>query len=209
MVRSSRIRSTSESRSSSAVRSSNDPASLIFADATTLATACRNASRNSGWSSAMTRWVLAAVVIQLSCKGLRQLAALSSALSPVGRLACKRTILSCLKAVNPRACAPQYAQPGGRDADPVRRSAAASNARNAGAKGRKSYWGWFHGDVTLSAKPTAQSGQVRRWADFASTILGSDRNVHYDCNIRQGRRNDEGRTFRHSRFLARHRFRMV
>jgi len=28
---------------------------------TTLATACRSASRNSGWSSAMTRWVLAAI----------------------------------------------------------------------------------------------------------------------------------------------------
>ena len=38
MVRSSRIRSTSESRSSSAVRSSNDPASLTTADATTLNT---------------------------------------------------------------------------------------------------------------------------------------------------------------------------
>ena len=49
------IRSTSESRSSSAVRSSNDPASLIVAELTTLDTAWRNASRNSGWSSAMTR----------------------------------------------------------------------------------------------------------------------------------------------------------
>src|SRR5262249_27356407 len=57
---------TSESCSSSAVRSSNDPASSIFADATTLATACRKASRNSGWSSAITRRVVAALVIGVS-----------------------------------------------------------------------------------------------------------------------------------------------
>ena len=73
MVRSSRIRSTSESRSSSAVRSSNDPASLTTADSHgRWATACRNASRNNGWSSAMTRWVLAAAVIYFLRKALRQ-----------------------------------------------------------------------------------------------------------------------------------------
>ena len=36
------------------------------------ATACRKASRNSGWSSAMTRWVLAAAVIYFLRKALRQ-----------------------------------------------------------------------------------------------------------------------------------------
>src|SRR5438477_2159604 len=66
MVRSSRIRSTSESCSSNVVNSSNDPASSTLADVTTLATACRNASRNSGWSSAITRRVLAAAVIDFS-----------------------------------------------------------------------------------------------------------------------------------------------
>src|SRR4029077_16894092 len=63
MVRSSRTRSTSESCSSKAVSSSKDPASSILAEVTTLATACRKASRNSGWSSAITRWVLAGASI--------------------------------------------------------------------------------------------------------------------------------------------------
>jgi hypothetical protein len=37
-----------------------------LAEATTLCTACRSASRNKGWSSAMTRWVLAAVIYSLA-----------------------------------------------------------------------------------------------------------------------------------------------
>src|SRR4051794_17055203 len=53
----------------------------------------------------MTRWVLAAVVIRLSCMGLA-----TSPLRFVSRRTGlrKRPILSCLKAVNPQACAPQY-----------------------------------------------------------------------------------------------------
>ena len=54
------------------------------------------------------------------------------------------------------------------------------------------------------------SGKDRRMgASFASTISGSDPNVHDSCSTGQVWRNDEGRTFRHSRFFARHRFRMV
>src|SRR6266481_7241987 len=118
MARSSRIKSTSESCSKSAVRSSNDPASSILACDTTLATACRSASRNRGWSSAMTRRVLTAVIYFLCDPVDRLLAAChrdfqKKALSQLdSRLMADRLQARNIglgKAVNLRPCAPQQA----------------------------------------------------------------------------------------------------
>ena len=72
-----------------------DVLGVLFAaewgDFSQLATACRNASRNKGWSSAITRWVLATVVIHFSQGGLRQA---RPRFVPRWAIACKHPILS-------------------------------------------------------------------------------------------------------------------
>jgi hypothetical protein len=48
-------------------------------------------------------------------------------------------------------------------------------AHRNGAEGQKSYWVWFHGDVTVKGEPMTKFGQVRRMgASFALTISGSE-----------------------------------
>jgi hypothetical protein len=81
--------------------------------------------------------------------------------------------------------------------------------RNKPAKGQKSYWGGFHWDVTVNLEPALNPAKIGVRASFASMLSGSEPNVYNDCNFGQDRRNDEGRTLRHSGFLARHRLRMV
>src|SRR6266404_3172872 len=163
MVRSSRTRSTSESCSKSAVKSSNDPASSIFADGTTLATACRKASRNSGWSSAMTRRVLTAAVIYF----LQGTGFLTSIVL-LWTLACKQTVLPCNKAVNPQRF--------------VRRNRVNVEARSAfgicgdsNAGSQKSYWVRFHRDVTVKRTPWLNPAKSGAWGRaLHQRISGSD-----------------------------------
>src|ERR1700733_7458867 len=209
MVRSSRIRSTSESSSKSAVSSSNDPASSIFAVATTVATACRSASRNSGWSSAITRRVLAAAVIYFLREGC------GKTRDRFG--ACQASFLLQLSSDRRSHASAQYCQAAKRlirqnlcvaiDSLPELAGSESSwPTRDSGAEGQKSYWVRFHGDVTVneSLRPSPAHG-----GDICVNDSGSDSNVHNGGNASQNRRHDEGRTLRHSRFIARHRFRMV
>jgi hypothetical protein len=53
------------------------------------------------------------------------------------------------------------------------------------AAGQKSYWGSFHGDVTVNSKLHASTGKkIGAWgASVATTILGSTKNDHNNCNI--------------------------
>src|SRR4029450_2206421 len=116
----------------------------------------------------MTRWVLAAVVILLSCMGL--------ATSPprfVSRRTGlrKRPILSCLKAVNPHSCAPQYAPCARR-----RGSGGTGDAgmgRNAVQRAESRIGAGFTGMLPWGEAQVIRPSSAR--ADFASMILGSDR----------------------------------
>src|SRR3954470_7203505 len=111
----------------------------------------------------MTRWVLAAVVIRLSCIGFRLV---RSALSRVGPACASAQSYHVRKQLTRRlvrrntSSALRWHRMQSR---PPKRS-------KRRAKGRKSYWGWFHGDVTLGRSPAIRPSSAR--ADFAS-ILGS------------------------------------
>src|SRR3954447_15267756 len=111
----------------------------------------------------MTRWVLAAVVIRLSCIGLRLV---RSALSRVGPACASAQSYHVRKQLTRRlvrrntSSALRWHRMQSAPPIPSKRR----------AKGRKSYWGWFHGDVTLGRSPAIRPSSAR--ADFAS-ILGS------------------------------------
>jgi hypothetical protein len=90
---------------------------------------------------------LAAVVIHFSQSGLRQA---RDRFVLCRAVACKHAILTHLKAVNPDGCALQYNKPFG--IDPSQKIIPIVLPTKL-AKGQKSYWGGFHGDVTLFSSP--------------------------------------------------------
>src|ERR1700675_2234317 len=96
-----------------------------------------------------------------------------SLLVPCRGAACKGAILARLKAVNPPACAAQYNRPDGTNPrDGARRRN--RSLRRGRAKGRKSYWDEFHGDVTVKRSPLLNPAKFGAGRTLHQRFLGSD-----------------------------------
>src|ERR1700733_3154271 len=123
-------------------------------------------------------------------------------------VACKQTLLPCVKPVNSRdlcaAIRPIREAPSAFVVLPTQPPADLAVQRAKSLIGR--------GFTAMLPSPKPR-GPIRpspaHGGELSLMISGSEQDVHNSCNAGENRRHDARRTFRYSRLLARHRFRMV